>query len=62
MARNSGARNTRNFADTVSMSASPTPATHELHAEQHDRQPPNSAARRLVAMPQGMKTAKPMHA
>src|ERR1700690_1311479 len=61
VARNSGAAKTRNFADTVSISANPPPAMGSFT-------PSNTTASAkftgawLVAMPQGTKTAKPMQA
>ena len=61
VARNSGARKTRSFADTVSMNANPMPAANSLKpSNMTDTAKLNGAS--LVAMPQGIKTAKPMHA
>src|SRR5678815_5843051 len=59
VARNSGARNTRSFAETVSMNAMPTPASTSFAARTNDDTARPSGAW-LVDRPHGMNRAKPM--
>src|SRR6516162_7311292 len=62
VARNSGARKTRSFADTVSSTARSAPATASLAASTGIEARSATGALSRVERPQGMNKAKPMQA
>src|SRR5215831_11621571 len=62
VARNSGARNTRSFADTVSIKASSAPAAASFTPSSGIEASSAAGLLRPVDTPQGTKSAKPMQA